>query len=178
MLPVSVVGSICCSGNIWIMRMYCGAIVIPPITMWRNTSTYVIRNSIGNAFRTIVICIVCRNTFGYNQLSKLEKSRPNCAEYCKENKPMFRQQTVAKKCHYKAAPDKKESMQRYSSTFCVFFKLFFFAHLSVQKLVKLFVPTLSLTNFGHLNQDINNISSLKLIIGQAVYGENYAAFRV
>ena len=80
--------------------------------------------------------------------------------------------------YYKIYPEQKKYQKGNNAPLVMFFRLLFFAHLSVQKLVKLFVPTLSLTNFGHLNQDINNISSLKLIIGQAVYGENYAAFRV
>jgi hypothetical protein len=179
MLPVSVVGSICCSADIWIMRMCCGAIVIPPITMWCNTSAYVISNFIrkfsGGIFSS---CYLTRARKA--KITKLETCYQHNAQDSQIYQPMIGENSkcFALNSNYAAAPKQEKSMRHNYLPFGVFLWLFLFAHFGVQKLVKLIAPILSLTNFSHLNQDIYSIFVPKLAIGQPVYGENYAALRV
>ena len=190
MLPVSVVGIICsganiwimrmcCGANIWVMRMCCGAIVIPPITMWRNASAYVISKLIGEFSRRIFAC--CYLTLARKaKIIKLEPCHQNNAQDSQIYQPMIGENPkgFASKSNKGSGPEQEKCMRHNYLCFDVFLWLSLFAHLSVQKLVKLIVPTLSLTNFSQLNQDIYSIFSQKIIIGQIVLGEYYAALGV
>ena len=179
MLPISVVGSICCSANIWIMRMCCGAIVIPPITMWRNASAYVISKFIGEFSRRISPS--CYLTLARkSKIIKLEPCHQNNAQDSQIYQPMIGENSkvFAFNSNKGSRPEQEKCMRHNYLCFGVFLWLSLFAHLSVQKLVKLIVPTLSLTNFSQLNQDIYSIFSQKIIIGQPVLGEYDAALRI
>lgn len=179
MLPVSVVGIICSGANIWIMRMCCGAIVIPPITMWRNASAYVISKLIGEFSRRIFRS--CYLTLARkSKIIKLEPCHQNNAQDSQIYQPMIGENSkvFAYNSNKGSGPEQEKCMRHNYLCFGIFLWLSLFAHLSVQKLVKLIVPTLSLTNFSQLNQDIYSIFSQKIIIGQKVLGEYYAALGV
>lgn len=152
--------------------MCCSAIVIPPITMWRNASAYVISKLIGEFSRRIFSsCYLTRARKA--KITKLETCYQHNTQDSQIYQPMIGEnpKCFALNSNNAAAPKQEKCMRHNYLCFGIFLWLSLFAHLSVQKLVKLIVPTLSLTNFSKYNQDIYSIFSQKIIIGQTDLGE-------
>lgn len=158
MLIVPIRRSIRCCRNIWIVSMRCCGTAIPPITLWRNACAYIIGNPARYIFRIIFVNISMK-VLRHDQPNKFKKTNPYCPKYYQKHKPVVMEKSIKNEEYYKIYPEQKKYQKGNNAPLVMFFRLLFFAHLSVQKLLNLITNTLSLTNFRHLNQSESNVSS-------------------